>query len=71
MNRLALRAHRQQLIAAAAASKAQLRAEGFEQIASVLAGEDSGTIWMHDDGRGAEVLVRNGNAIRYTTPAAR
>lgn len=54
-----------QLMTAWEASQQRLREEGFECIASIIDG-GSGSTWQHpEDGRIAEVTVRNGNSITY------
>lgn len=58
--------NRNELVKEAKVSWATLKQEGFEKVCSVIAGEDSGSVWLHEDGRKAEVLVRNGNKIQYS-----
>jgi hypothetical protein len=57
--------NRNTLLANHKASVAELKSLGFEKVCGVLAGIDSGSVWMHDDGRTADVTVRNENRISY------
>jgi len=47
------------------ASRAELAAAGFEKVCGAIAGLDSGSDWIHEDGRSADIRVRNLNRITY------
>lgn len=55
-----------QLKANHAESVATLKAQGFTQVCSVVAGLDSGSVWTHPAGDSAEIQVRTGNLIKYS-----
>lgn len=50
-------------------SDATLTAEGYEQVASALAGKQSVTVYLHPDGRRARIRYANGNRVEYVNPA--
>jgi len=57
--------HQEILIQRANESRRALTAAGFEEVGSVMAGRDSKSVWIHPDGRRAEIRVALANAIIY------
>lgn len=66
MTKQELNQYRECLLANYERSSQILIRKGYERIASVMAGEDSGSLWMNPKTReSAEIKVRNMNLIDY------